>query len=113
MRDTALPTVKRHYQSALIDSERWNRFTPRDDDIIVTTSYKAGTTWVQGICGALVFQSAEPPGTLDDRSPWLDALFGQSRMWGRDSTHSSIAGISRPTSRSTRFRISRRPSTFT
>ena len=75
MRDTALPTVKRHYQSALIDSERWNRFTPRDDDIIVTTSYKEGTTWVQGICGALVFQSEQPPGTLDDLSPWLDALF--------------------------------------
>ena len=75
MTDTVLPTVKKHYQNVFIESERWNAFTPRNDDIIITTSYKAGTTWVQGICAALVFQSAEPPGTLDDQSPWLDALF--------------------------------------
>ena len=75
MSDTALPTVKRHYQNAMIDSERWTAFTPRDDDIIISTWHKAGTTWVQGIRGALVFQSAAPLGTLDDLSPWLDAFF--------------------------------------
>jgi aryl sulfotransferase len=70
-----LPSVTRHYQNIIVESERWNAFTPRDDDIIISTSYKAGTTWTQGICGALVFQSPDPPGTLDDLSPWLDALF--------------------------------------
>ena len=75
MNDGTMPVVKRHYQNVIIDSERWNAFTPRDDDIIVTTSYKAGTTWTQGICAALVFQSPDPPGTLDDQSPWLDAIF--------------------------------------
>ena len=75
MSDTALPTVKRHYQNAMIDSERWTAFTPRDDDIIISTWYKAGTTWVQGIRGALVFQSAAPLRTHDDLSPWLDAFF--------------------------------------
>ncbi len=72
---TGIPTVKRHYQNVFIESERWNALAPREDDIIISTSYKAGTTWVQGICGALVFQSSDPPGTLDDLSPWLDALF--------------------------------------
>ena len=32
MSDTALPTVKLHYQNAMLDSERWTAFTPRDDD---------------------------------------------------------------------------------
>jgi aryl sulfotransferase len=58
-----------------MDSTRWERFTPRDDDIVITTSYKAGTTWMQGICAALVFQTPEPPVAQDDLSPWLDALF--------------------------------------
>lgn len=75
MSEQRLPEVTRHYQSVIIESERWQSFVPRDDDIIVTTSYKAGTTWTQGICAALVFQSTSPPGTLDDLSPWLDAQF--------------------------------------
>ena len=75
MNKPQLPELTRHYQNVIIESERWNDFVPRDDDIIVTTSYKAGTTWTQGICAALVFQSPEPPGTLDDLSPWLDAIF--------------------------------------
>jgi hypothetical protein len=35
----------------------------------------AGTTWLQGICAALVFQAPEPPVPQDELSPWLDALF--------------------------------------
>jgi aryl sulfotransferase len=55
--------------------ERWDRFEPRDGDIIITTSYKAGTTWMQGICAALVFQQPQPPVPQDDLSPWIDANF--------------------------------------
>jgi len=58
-----------------MDSTRWDHFTPRPDDIVITTSYKAGTTWMQAICAALVFQAPEPPAAQDDLSPWLDALF--------------------------------------
>ncbi|MGR8950449.1 MAG: sulfotransferase domain-containing protein, partial [Gammaproteobacteria bacterium] len=39
------------------------------------TSYKGGTTWMQNICGALIFQSPEPPDSLDKISPWVDAVF--------------------------------------
>ena len=75
MNERNLPVLTRHYQNVLIESERWNSFVPRNDDIIISTSYKAGTTWLQGICATLVYQSPDPPGTLDELSPWLDALF--------------------------------------
>ena len=69
------PIVEHHYRSRLMDSRRWEHFVPRDGDIVISTSYKAGTTWLQGICSALVFQAPEPPLPQDQLSPWLDALF--------------------------------------
>jgi len=72
---TRLPQRTRHYQNAVMNSARWDAFEPRDGDIIITTSYKAGTTWMQGICAALVFQQPEPPVAQDDLSPWIDANF--------------------------------------
>ncbi len=69
------PSQLHHYQNSVMNSARWAQFEPRDDDIIITTSYKAGTTWMQGICAALVFQQPEPPLPQDDLTPWLDANF--------------------------------------
>jgi len=75
MTTTTRPEQIHNYQSALFNSARWDNFQPRDDDIIITTSYKAGTTWMQGICAALVFQQPEPPVPQDALTPWLDANF--------------------------------------
>jgi len=69
------PQRTRTYHHTFINSENWDHYQPRDDDIVVATSYKGGTTWMQAICGALVFQSPQPPGTLDALSPWVDAVF--------------------------------------
>ena len=44
---SALPQVTKVYQNHHLDSTRWKHYKPRDDDIIVTTSYKSGTTWTQ------------------------------------------------------------------
>jgi aryl sulfotransferase len=66
------PKVTREYNSAILDSTYWNHFTPRDDDIVISTSMKAGTTWMQRICAALVFQTAELKEPIDATSPWLD-----------------------------------------
>lgn len=71
----ARPQVEHCYQSVLMDATRWDHFHPRQSDIVISTSYKAGTTWLQGICAALVFQTPEPPSPQDELSPWLDALF--------------------------------------
>ncbi len=70
-----LPQRTRTYRNSVMNGERWDRFEPRDGDIIITTSYKAGTTWMQGICAALVFQQPQPPVPQDELSPWIDANF--------------------------------------
>jgi aryl sulfotransferase len=67
-----LPVVKHLYQNAFFDTLRWNFFQVRDDDIVVATSYKAGTTWMQGIVANLVFSGQKLPAPLHDLSPWLD-----------------------------------------
>lgn len=69
------PTVTRKYLNHHLDSTRWRVFEPRDDDIVVSTSYKSGTTWMQQILHLLVFRGDPdaPPTPL--ASPWLDARF--------------------------------------
>lgn len=66
-----LPQVEHLYQNHHFDSLRWNFFKPRPDDIVIATAYKSGTTWTQGIVGALVF-AGDPPGPVRDLAPWLD-----------------------------------------
>jgi aryl sulfotransferase len=66
------PSVSRVYHSAFLDSTHWNYYKPRRGDIVISTSLKAGTTWMQRICAALVFQSVELHEPIDATSPWLD-----------------------------------------
>ncbi len=61
-----------HYQNLFMDSARWDEFTPRENDIIICTPYKSGTTWTQMICALLIFQKPDLPGRISDLSPWLD-----------------------------------------
>src|SRR5215467_14601327 len=65
----------RQYRNHHLDSTRWDGFAPRDDDIVITTAYKAGTTWTQRIVAALVFDGEPLPQTLGELSPWVDARF--------------------------------------
>lgn len=60
------------YQNHHLDSTRWNWFTPRNDDIVIATSYKAGTTFTQTIIGNLLFPDGNLPGPASFISPWLD-----------------------------------------
>jgi aryl sulfotransferase len=66
------PVVKHLYQNYMMDALRWNFFRPRADDIVVATTYKAGTTWVQTIVANLIFAGKKLPGAIHDISPWLD-----------------------------------------
>ena len=62
------------YRSLISDSSRWEGFEFRPDDIVISTSAKCGTTWMQMICALLVFQTTTFDQPLDLISPWLDML---------------------------------------
>ena len=51
---TKQPERLHEYRNHHLDSTRWDHFHVRDDDIVVTTAYKAGTTWTQRILAALI-----------------------------------------------------------
>jgi aryl sulfotransferase len=69
------PERTREYRNHHLDSTRWDRFVARDDDIFVTTAYKAGTTWTQRILAALVLGPGTLPAPMHELSPWIDARF--------------------------------------
>jgi aryl sulfotransferase len=49
----------------------WNDFPFRDDDIIISTYAKSGTTWVQQILAQLIFNGSTGV-NVPELSPWLD-----------------------------------------
>ncbi len=62
----------RLYQNHHFDSTRWRWFESRADDIVIATSYKAGTTWTQAIVANLLFPDGGFPDDVGKLSPWLD-----------------------------------------
>src|ERR1041385_1389426 len=66
----------REYHTAIMDSTRWDKFVPRNGDIVIATFPKCGTTWTQRIVDLLIFQTPEPRPVVMN-APWLDAtIFG-------------------------------------
>ena len=56
----------------LIDSTRWHAYDHRPGDIVISTSYKTGTTWMQTIVANLLFPDGQFPAPVSAMSPWLD-----------------------------------------
>ena len=56
-----LPQRTHIYQNHHFDSTRWDYFESRDEDIVIATSYKAGTTWTQAIVAHLLFPDGNFP----------------------------------------------------
>jgi aryl sulfotransferase len=67
-----LPQRTKVIQSHHFDSTRWNNFAIRDDDIIISTGAKAGTTWMQNIVKELVYLDQVVPESFFDSAVWLD-----------------------------------------
>lgn len=67
----SLPERTRTYQSYVFHSQHWDLYIPRSDDIVISTSYKSGTTWTQNIVLQLIF-FGQPKPALSEVSPWLD-----------------------------------------
>lgn len=68
---THLPVKTRELHNHHFDSTVWNDFAFRDDDIVIATYAKSGTTWVQQIVSQLLFDGAEGL-PVAEMSPWLD-----------------------------------------
>jgi len=66
-----LPIKTREMHSNHFDSTIWNDLDFRDDDIIISTYGKAGTTWVQQIIAQLIF-GGDPNLEVAEMSPWMD-----------------------------------------
>jgi aryl sulfotransferase len=67
------PQKTREYKDhVLIDSTRWQAYNHRPGDVVISTSYKTGTTWMQTIVANLVFQDGVMPAPVSSMSPWLD-----------------------------------------
>jgi len=70
---TPKPTVERHLFSNHFDTRHWYLWEPRNNDIIIATPPKAGTTWTQRIVSQLIFNGQFPTkyGSVDEISPWV------------------------------------------
>ena len=100
-----LPATRRR-QHVYDDSQRWERFTPRPDDIFITTPPKSGTTWMQGIVVSLLWPHGDAPAPAFELSPWLDARIVPLDDWIArvDAIHTD--GSSRRTAQPTARRSS-------
>ena len=65
------PKKTREMHSHHFDSTIWNDFQFRDDDIIISTYAKSGTTWMQQIIAQLLY-GPDPELEVAEMSPWLD-----------------------------------------
>jgi len=62
----------KRYRSVVANSERWDSFTFRPGDIVISTPPKCGTTWMQRLVALLVFDDTELYAPISKISPWLD-----------------------------------------
>lgn len=65
------PRKRRELHNHHFDSTIWNDFKFRDDDIVIATYAKSGTTWLQQIVAQLLFNGEEGL-EVAEMSPWMD-----------------------------------------
>jgi len=65
------PKKTRELHNHHFDSTIWNDFEFRDDDIVIATYAKAGTTWMQQIVAQMMF-GGDPSLEVAEMSPWMD-----------------------------------------
>lgn len=68
------PQKNRELFNHHFDSTIWNHFRFRDDDIVIASYGKAGTTWLQQIVAQMLL-GPDPDLEVAQISPWLDLRF--------------------------------------
>lgn len=87
--DMSYPKKTKTFVTEHFSSERWVDFPWRDDDIVVATGIKTGTTWTLRIVGLLIHQDMK---RVDDQvmhAPWPGVNF----MGTIDEMHKEIGAI--------------------
>lgn len=75
MTDTVTsPTKTRELHNHHFDSTIWNDFRFREDDIVIASYAKSGTTWTQQIIAQMLL-GPDPDLEVAQMSPWLDLRF--------------------------------------
>jgi aryl sulfotransferase len=69
--EVSWPQKSRELHNHHFDSTTWNDFQFRDDDIIISTYAKSGTTWMQQIIAQMMF-GGQPDLEVAEMSPWID-----------------------------------------
>ncbi len=97
------PEIRHVYAHPFMDSSRWQGFDHRAGDVLICTSYKAGTTWMQMICAQLILQTPQLSQSLTSLSPWLEmrlnlaheikAIFAAQTHRRFIKTHTALDGI--------------------
>lgn len=67
-----LPQRTAHYEGPLTTTGIWDKFRLRDDDVLVITPPKCGTTWSQIIVTSLIAGRPLSPREMGEVSYWLD-----------------------------------------
>jgi aryl sulfotransferase len=67
----AWPVKTREMHNHHMNSTVWNNFRFRDDDIVIASYGKSGTTWIQQIIAQLLFDGVEGM-NVSPLSPWVD-----------------------------------------
>jgi aryl sulfotransferase len=75
----AWPKKKRELHNHHFDSTIWNDFKFRDNDIVIATYAKSGTTWMQQIVSQLIFKGQEDI-NVSELSPWLDLRIPEAEI---------------------------------
>jgi aryl sulfotransferase len=83
----AWPKKTRELENHHLDSTIWNDFVFRDDDIVIATYAKSGTTWMQQIVVQLIFGGSEDT-DLHDKSLWIDG-----RIRPKDERLAALAAL--------------------
>ena len=81
------PQKTRDFHNHHIDSTRWDGFPFRDDDVVIATWGKSGTTWTQQIVGQLVLDGPEGLMSATGVSPWVEI-----RIFPRDEVMKGLEG---------------------
>ena len=71
MKNNTIPVNTRELHNHHFYSTIWNDFNFRNDDIVISSYAKSGTTWLQQVIAQLLFNGEEGM-EVAEMSPWLD-----------------------------------------